>query len=92
MKTSRNSVPLSSKTRALAAALIALLCCWNAGCGKRVAYVEGNHKLTKMNKGDPAPHAGVLITDAYLSQIYEALGNQKCSQPPCSAAEPVRAD
>jgi hypothetical protein len=90
MPTSRNSAPPSSKIRALAAVLTALLCCWNAGCGRRVAYVDGNHTLTKLNKGDAAPHAGVLITEGYLSQIYEALGEQKCANSPCSTAEPLR--
>ena len=81
MKTSRNFVLPSSKIRLLAAASIALLCCLNAGCAKRVDYVSGDHKLTKLNKGDRAPHPGILITENYLSQIYEALGQPPRSKP-----------
>ena len=72
--TFRNSAPRSSARRlALAALSIALLSCLSAGCGRRVSYVNGDHKLTRLNPGDPAPHGGVLMSEQYLSEIYEAL-------------------
>jgi len=54
--------------------LIALLSCLSAGCGRRVSYVSGDHTLVKLEAGQPAPHAGVLMSESYLSEIFEALG------------------
>ena len=56
--------------------LIALLSCLSAGCARRVTYVNSEHKLTRLEAGQPAPHAGVLMSEGYLSEIYEALGRK----------------
>ena len=56
---------------------IALLICSSAGCAKRVEYVNGDHRLTRLTQGQPAPRPGVLISEGYLSEIYEALGRPK---------------
>ncbi|MCY3018231.1 MAG: hypothetical protein NTW87_04260 [Planctomycetota bacterium] len=54
--------------------LIVLLSCLSGGCARRAVYVESSHKLVKLEAGEAAPHAGVLMTEGYLSEIYEALG------------------
>lgn len=89
MKPCRNFGPRcwSRGARARAAAaliLIALLSFWSAGCGRRVSYVEGGHKLTRLEPGQPAPRRGVLLSEEYLSQIYDALGEKApgCKPPP----------
>lgn len=67
---------------------IALLICLSAGCGKRAAYVEGGHKLTRVNKGQAAPHKGVLLSEEYLAQIYETLGQPPGTKTPlCKPCE-----
>ncbi len=77
MRTFRNFAPRCSTRRALLALSIALLCCLNAGCAKRVTYVNGQHKLTKLTEGQPAPHGGVLLSEEYLSEIFEALNKKQ---------------
>jgi len=74
MKTSRNSARRSAALTAPALILIALLSCLSAGCGRRVTYVSGSHKLTHLKQGQPAPEAGVLMSEEYLSEIFETLG------------------
>lgn len=59
--------------RFVAVLLIALLPCWSGGCGRRVVYVGGGHKLIELKRGRPAPFDGVLLTKEYLSEIYENL-------------------
>jgi hypothetical protein len=54
--------------------LIALLSCLSGGCARRVSYVNSDHQLVRLEAGQPAPHAGVLMSEGYLSEIYEALG------------------
>jgi hypothetical protein len=77
----KNSVRRWSKVRLLAVVWIGLLSFSNAGCGKRVSYVNGGHSLTKVVKGQPAPQDGVLMSEEYLSQIYEALGGKPACAP-----------
>jgi len=61
-------------TRVAGLILIALLSFWSGGCARRVVYVPSEHKLVKLEAGQPAPYAGVLLTEGYLGEIYEALG------------------
>ncbi|MEI6235359.1 MAG: hypothetical protein WCT04_20065 [Planctomycetota bacterium] len=56
---------------------ITLLCCLSAGCGKRVEYLTNDHKLTRLNQDQPAPRPGVLISEGYLAELFEALGRPK---------------
>ena len=56
-----------------------LLICLSAGCGKRVEYLNGEHKLTRLKTGQAAPRDGVLINEGYLSEIYQNLGQAKPS-------------
>jgi hypothetical protein len=65
----------SNRTAALI--LIALLCCLSSGCARRVTYVNSDHKLTRVEAGQPAPQTGVLISEGYLAEIFEALGKEK---------------
>jgi hypothetical protein len=74
MTMSRSSAPRWSIR--LLAVLIVLLSCSSGGCAKRVTYVAGTHRLTHLKAGDSAPHAGVLMSEEYLSEIYEALGRK----------------
>ncbi|HEY3323167.1 MAG TPA: hypothetical protein VGP72_22125 [Planctomycetota bacterium] len=60
--------------RLAAGILIALLSCLSGGCARRVSYVNSDHQLVRLEAGQPAPHAGVLMSEGYLSEIYEALG------------------
>ncbi len=69
----RNFEPRFLRPRLAVVIGIALLCCWNGGCAKRVSYVSGSHKLTRLDAGQPAPHPGVLMSEEYLSEIFEAL-------------------
>jgi len=67
---------------------IVLLSCLSAGCGKRVSYVRGDHQLVRLESGQTAPHAGVLMSEGYLSEIYEALGEtgkprERCAEKTC---------
>jgi hypothetical protein len=73
MKTFRTSAPRSALRLLLAAVLIALLSCSSAGCGRRVSYVNDSRALIKLKAGEPAPRDGVLMSEGYLSEIYEAL-------------------
>jgi len=73
MKTCRIFEPRSLLRRALAAALIVLLSCSNAGCGRRVSYVNDSRALIKLKAGEPAPRDGVLLSEGYLSEIFEAM-------------------
>ena len=71
--------PCAITARMAAAIWIALLICSSAGCGKRVEYVNGDRKLTRLSQGQPAPRSGVLISEGYLSEIYVTLGQPKPS-------------
>lgn len=62
--------------RPAALLLIALLSCSSAGCARRVTYVNADRKLIHLEAGQPAPQAGVLMSEGYLSEIYEALGRK----------------
>jgi len=73
MTTSRNSAPRFSLRLVLAAVSIALLSCSSAGCAKRVNYVNDSRALIKLKAGEPAPRDGVLLSEGYLSEIFEAL-------------------
>jgi hypothetical protein len=53
---------------------IVLLSCLSAGCGRRAVYVPSERSLVRLEAGETAPHAGVLMTEGYLSEMYEALG------------------
>jgi len=79
MKTSRNSAKPSLRRSLLAplAISIALLSCLSAGCAKRVSYVNDDHKLARLEAGQPAPRKGVLMSEGYLSDLFEALGQNK---------------
>ena len=54
-----------------------LLLSLSAGCGKRVEYLNGDHRLTRLTQDQPAPRPGVLISENYLAEIFEALGRPK---------------
>lgn len=47
--------------------------CLSAGCGRRVEYVNSDHRLTKLKEGQPAPRPGVLVSEGYLSEMYDAM-------------------
>ena len=69
---------LSPPLRKMAAWIsIALLCCLSAGCARRVTYVNSDHKLVRLEAGQPAPNSGVLMSEGYLSEIFEALGKKE---------------
>lgn len=67
----KNSI---SARRWLATIWILSLCCWSAGCGRRVVYVNGGHRVIRLEQGQPAPERGVWMSEEYLSEIHEALG------------------
>ena len=54
--------------------LITLLICLSGGCARRTVYVSGDHKLTRVEAGQPAPRSGVIVSEAYLAELYEQLG------------------
>ena len=65
-----------SARRWCAGILIASLSFWSGGCGRRVVYVSGTRRVVKLDEGQPAPAKGVWMSEAYLSEIYEALGRR----------------
>jgi hypothetical protein len=78
MLTNKTSEPrCARRRRAAVGTWMTLLICLSAGCGKRIEYVNGDHKLTRLKEGQPAPRPGVLISEGYLSEIYETLGQPK---------------
>ena len=80
MRWNRNSGERCASAGRMAAAIwMLLLICSSAGCGKRVEYVNGDRKLTRLTQGQPAPRPGVLISEGYLSEIYATLGQPKPS-------------
>ena len=75
MRVNRSSGARWSTPRRMVAAIwMTLAICLSAGCGKRVEYLNSDHKLTRLKQGQAAPRSGVLISEGYLSEIYEALG------------------
>jgi len=66
-----------NKLRVAAWISIALLCCLSSGCARRVTYVNSDHKLVRLEAGQPAPNSGVLMSEGYLSEIFEALGKKE---------------
>lgn len=71
---------------------IALLICSSAGCGKRAPYVAGGHKLTRLDKGQAASQRGVLMSEEYLAQIFETLGEAPpaAKAPACKTCPPLK--
>ena len=67
---------MRSAKRWCVAISIALPIFLSAGCGRRVVYVSGGHKIVKLKKGQPAPARGVWMSEEYLSEIHEALGRE----------------
>jgi len=39
-------------------------------------YVRGDHQLIRLESGQVAPQKGVLISESYLSELFEALKRQ----------------
>ncbi|MCZ7646918.1 MAG: hypothetical protein M5U26_16790 [Planctomycetota bacterium] len=37
-------------------------------------YVNGGHRVIRLEQGQPAPERGVWMSEEYLSEIHEALG------------------
>ena len=68
----------SSKARQMSLAIcLTPLICLSAGCGKHVEYVNSEHRLTRLKTGQPSPREGVLISEGYLSEMYDALGQSR---------------
>jgi hypothetical protein len=80
MKTSNRFAKPFARRPALAIAWIVLLSCWSGGCAKHVSYVNADRALTRLKTGEPAPHDGVLMSEGYLSDIYEALKAPRANQ------------
>ena len=59
--------------RWLLAMLMLCLLCSNAGCAKRVTYLDGEHKAVPLTKGQPAPDKGWWLSDSYAAELYEQL-------------------
>lgn len=78
----------SSKARRMSLAIcLAPLICLSAGCGKHVEYVNSEHRLTRLKTGQPAPREGVLVSEGYLSEMYDALGQARPTLEDAKAAK-----
>jgi hypothetical protein len=54
--------------------LVFSLLVFASGCAGRVHYLTETEKIVHLNGGDPAPHAGWLLSDDYLADIYDVIG------------------
>ena len=59
-----------SATRMLSVACFLVLL---IGCAHDVVYLRGTDEVVHLEKGRPAPHAGWLVTDERMAELYDLL-------------------
>lgn len=53
--------------------VIGFLALLATGCSHDVEYLLGSEKVAHLEKGEPAPHDGWLLSDDHLAELYDLL-------------------
>ena len=52
---------------------VACLLAFATSCARDVAYLRETEKVIHLEKGEPAPHDGWLLSDGQLAELYDLL-------------------